>query len=146
MSGPLLYGLLKVAHITAVMAWMAGLLRQSMLLSRQGGVAGPRMPEIRRLLIALQSWDRRVTVPAMLLAWACGMALALRGYWFGSGWLTLKLAPVLLLSALHGIQAGTLRRMIGDHAAVAPRYLQYGSAMILVALFMIIALVVLKPF
>ncbi len=55
-------------------------------------------------------WDRRVTSPTLLAVWALGVALAAGGGWFGAGWFSAKLVLVVLLTGLHGVQAGALRR------------------------------------
>ncbi len=87
------YLLLKALHIAAMVVWIGGMLAVAL---------GPPGHGWR--------WDRLVTTPAMLLALACGIALAMTGGWFPARWLVVKLGFVLLLAALHGVLAGRLRR------------------------------------
>ena len=104
---------LKAFHVAAVLAFVGGMLAEAVLLgaSIQAGMnSAQRSPAIA----ALWRWDCTVTTPAMLLTWALGLGLALRGGWFSSVWLPLKLILVVALSGLHGVQSGTLRRMVGD--------------------------------
>jgi uncharacterized membrane protein len=47
----------------------------------------------------------------MLAVWAFGASLAVQGAWTGKYWLWTKLVLVAALADLHGMQAGTLRRL-----------------------------------
>uniref|UniRef100_UPI0039EF3056 CopD family protein n=1 Tax=Bordetella sputigena TaxID=1416810 RepID=UPI0039EF3056 len=88
-------------------------------------------------------WQRMITTPAMALTWALGIALAIQGHWLNDGWLHAKLALVLLLTAIHGIQAGTLRRRAaGKHAGMW----RITPLLVATAVIAILALVVVKPF
>lgn len=111
------YLLLKACHVAAVMVWVGGMLAAAL-----GGA--PR-------------WDRLVTTPAMLLAFALGLALAMTGGWFPQAWLITKLAVVLALAVLHGVLSGRLRR-----GQAPPRH----AAVLVVAGAAVIALLaVVKP-
>jgi uncharacterized membrane protein len=136
------YLLLKALHLTAVFTWIGGMLAAAVVL----GVGAPqRSPIPAGVFEHLRTWDRRVTTPAMLLAWIIGLALALLGHWFPQGWLIAKLACVLLLSGLHGMLAGHLRRLASGPAAPG-RTMQSGIAAAVVLVTAIIAvMVVVKP-
>ena len=54
--------------------------------------------------------NRVVTGPALVIAWVCGIWLALQAGWFASHWLQVKLVLVLGLSAVHGSLSAGLRR------------------------------------
>lgn len=135
----MIYLLLKAGHIVALMAWIGGMLAQVLLLRTM-----PPGPPQRQVLGAAARWDRRLVAPAMLLAWACGLALASIGHWFPSPWLIVKLILVVALSALHGVVSGSLRRMAGGTpASSAPS--RHAGAVILAGVTVIVLLVVLKP-
>jgi protoporphyrinogen IX oxidase len=93
----------------------------------------------------VRQWDRRVTAPAMLVAWIAGLLLAHQGHWFGNRWLTIKLACVIALTALHGVLAGRIRRRLELGTSNSPP-----SNLTLAGLFglmaAIVLLVVVKPF
>jgi uncharacterized membrane protein len=111
------YLLLKAGHVAAVLVWIGGMLAAA--------------------LAPVPRWDRLVTTPAMLLAFAFGLALATTGGWFPQAWLIGKLAVVLALAALHGVLSGRLRRGLAP-----PRY---AAPLIVVAAAVIALLAVVKP-
>ena len=83
----------------------------------------------------------------MLFSWILGLALcAMLGGWFPARWLMLKVVVIALLSALHGVMAGSLRRMAAHHQAESPAILRHGAAYIVAALTLVAILVVTKPF
>jgi uncharacterized membrane protein len=135
-----LYPWLKALHVAAAVAFVGGLILESVVLAATG--ASPPGPFIR----GIRAWDHRVTGPALVLVWALGLTLALQGRWFHSVWLPVKLAIVLALSALHGVQSGALRRLAGGLEATPRRRARLAAPAILVALLAIVLLAVLKPF
>ena len=59
----------------------------------------------------------------------------------------MKLAIVVALSVLHGILAGTLRRMARDDLVVVPApWLGQTAGAVLVAMALVVGLAVIKPF
>ncbi|WP_446901419.1 CopD family protein [Burkholderia sp. YIM B11467] len=133
----MIYLLLKAVHVIAVVTFVGGLLMLSV------GVRIANLAVHR----AVRRWDRAVTVPALALVWITGVAIALNGHWFGAAWLSVKLVIVAALSALHGILAGTLRRMERDDLVVAPAsWLGQAAGAVVVAMGIVVGLVVIKPF
>ena len=130
------YLLIKALHVCAIIIWIAGMLFQSVAL---------QLSMEPRLLERVRQWDRRVTAPAMLAAWIAGLLLAQQGHWFGNRWLTIKLACVIALAALHGLLAGRIRRRLELGTSNSPP-----SNLTLAGLFglmaAIVLLVVVKPF
>ncbi|MBO9195925.1 CopD family protein [Rhizobium sp. 16-449-1b] len=137
---------LKAFHIAAVATWIGGMLAAAVTVSAIGRKAAEKAADRSMILNAMRYWDRRVTTPAMLLVWALGLTLAIQGGWFTAPWLQMKLALVFLLSALHGILSGTLRRLAGANGSSSPTILRYGPVVIVIALLAIVVLVVIKPF
>ncbi|WP_423762067.1 CopD family protein [Burkholderia sp. NLJ2] len=133
----MIYLLLKAAHVVAVVTFVGGLLTLSV------GVRIANLAVHR----AVRRWDRSVTAPALALVWITGIAIALSGHWFGAAWLSVKLAVVTALSALHGMLAGTLRRMERDDLVVVPaQWLGQAAGAVVVATGIVVGLVVIKPF
>lgn len=111
------YLLLKAGHVAAAMVWIGGMLAAA--------------------LAPVPRWDRLVTTPAMLLAFAFGLGLAMAGGWFPQAWLIAKLVVVLALAALHGVLAGRLRRGLPP-----PRHV---ATLIVAGVAVIALLAVVKP-
>ncbi|CAB3968269.1 MULTISPECIES: CopD family protein [Burkholderia] len=133
----MIYLWLKAIHVVAVVTFVGGLLMLSV------GVRIANLAVHR----AVRRWDRTVTVPALALVWIAGIALALYGHWFGATWLSVKLVVVVALSALHGILAGTLRRMERDDLVVVPApWLGQAAGAVVAATAIVVGLVVIKPF
>jgi protoporphyrinogen IX oxidase len=136
---------LKALHVTAVLVWMSGLLAVALGATSAAKVSSSaegRSALIERTL----RWDQRVTLPAMLLAWGAGGTLATLGGWFHSPWLIVKIGIVGLLSALHAILSGTLRRLAYADAASPPSWLVHARLLIVAGVTAIVVLVVVKPF
>src|SRR3546814_8710925 len=104
----MLYLWLKALHLAAVVTWIGGMIMLGLVL---GHAAVGRSPEFQRLLAALHGWDRRVTGPAMGLAWILGTWMVVEAGWLGANWLWVKVVLVALLSALHGLLAGNPPRL-----------------------------------
>ena len=146
MSPATRYDLVTLLHVTADFLFVAGLLAAALLLAALSTHDAAQLARERRLVVAMRRWHRAVTTPALVVAWACGVWLALQAGWFHSGWLHIKLVLVLALSALHGVLSAALRRASAD-AAVPPA--RAWRAMPLLALGAIVAvawLALLKPF
>lgn len=136
------YLILKTIHVLVVLTWVASLIANAWLLVHTRSAATPRTPELQQLLADWKRWDRRMGSLAMLLVWGLGLALAGQGHWWSSIWLRAKLLVVFVMSALHGVYAGEMRRTTEDPAH-RPRALP--PAVWLLMLAAIVALVILKP-
>ena len=95
--------MLKAAHVVAVLVFVSGVVATALFLP------STRTSELHAIA-AMRRWDARVTTPAMLLVWALGLTLAMMGHWFAAPWLITKVGIVALLSAVHGVNSGRLRR------------------------------------
>ncbi|MFY1866964.1 CopD family protein [Achromobacter xylosoxidans] len=140
------YLLIKSLHLALVLFWVAGTVVQAFVLAAADKLPGPALPQELARLRLLRKWERLLTTPAMVGALASGVYLATSAGWFGSGWLSVKLALVLLLAAVHGMQAGRLRRLAeaaGDASEAGRARLM---PVVLAAPVLIILLVVVKPF
>ncbi|AOJ36383.1 CopD family protein [Burkholderia metallica] len=133
----MIYLWIKAVHVAAVVTFVGGLLMLAV------GVRIANFAVHR----AVRRWDRTVTAPALALVWIAGIALALNGHWFGAAWLSVKLVVVAALSVLHGLLAGTLRRMERDDLVVVPAsWPEYAAGAVVAATAIVVGLVVIKPF
>jgi len=139
------YPWLKALHIVAVLVWVGGLFTVAFATAAASkGPADELGP--MALIESVRRWDQRVTSPALLIVWGAGLTLAMQGAWFPAPWLIIKLAIVVLLSALHGILSGSLRRLAHPDAASAPPWLHHAPPLIVSGVIAIVILVVAKPF
>jgi protoporphyrinogen IX oxidase len=136
---------LKAVHILAVISWMAGMLYLPRLFvyhagSAQGSVQAKTFVVMERRLM------RAIMLPAMLVTFATGIALAAHGGFLSAGWLHAKFALVIALSALHGYFA-KLRRDFAEqrnrHGAGFYRAINEVPTVLMAG---IVLLVIFKPF
>lgn len=103
----MLYDLVKSAHIVAVVVWFGGTMAALLALAYT-------TPEV---IARFARFDRLVTTPALIVLWLAGMTMAVWYGWFNSGWLVIKLIFVVVLSGVHGVLSGQMRRrQRGDSA------------------------------
>jgi protoporphyrinogen IX oxidase len=137
---------LKAFHVAAVIGWIGGMLVSSLFIAMHVTSSRPLAGGESRMIEIVRAWDWKFTTPAMLLAWALGMTMAVEAGWLSSRWLMVKLVLVFGLSALHGVQSGTLRRMARSANRSPPAFLRYSAPAILMVIAAIAALAVVKPF
>jgi protoporphyrinogen IX oxidase len=135
-----MYMLLKALHVCAVLVFVGGLLVDAVVLAASG--AAPHA-----LFKAVRHWDRTVTSPAIVFTWLLGLALIALGGWFHSGWLMAKLLIVFVLSGVHGMLSGAIRRAADNAGEHVPkpreRYIPYA---VVAGVSLVAVLVILKPF
>ncbi|TFI11405.1 hypothetical protein E4P32_08015 [Herbaspirillum sp. 3R11] len=142
----MMYLWIKAFHVAAIVTWIGGMLIMALVLQTLQKASLERSAAELRLLQAVRRWDQRVTSPALGLAWVLGVALVYFGGWHTAGWLVVKLVFVLLLSALHGIQSGYLRRLADAPGQEASTLLKNSGALTIAAVLIIALMVVAKPF
>ncbi len=136
----MLYFAIKALHILSDFLLIGGMLINAFVISMVP-------PPIRVGVIqALKRYDRTVTTAALAGAWIFGLWLAIGYVGFSDGWLHAKLLLVTMLSALHGMQQGWMRRMQADPKLDPPAFVRHGMPIILVSIVLVIALAVIKPF
>ena len=145
-----MYEWIKAFHIIAVIAWMAGMLYLPRLFvyhcaDEKGSVQSETFKVMERRLL------RGIINPAMILAIALGLSLAWLGPdsrygWFASGWLQVKIALVLALSAVHGLFARWVKAFAADANHHSQRFYRIINEVPTVLMIAIVILVVLKPF
>ncbi len=135
----------KVLHVISVIAWMAALLYlPRLLVYHADAAAGSESSEIfkvmeRRLLKA-------IATPAMLATWIFGIWVAsLQDVW-AEGWLIVKLALVVLLSAFHMALAKWVRLFASDANERPARFFRIANEVPTVIMIAAVILVIIKPF
>ncbi|WP_164901811.1 CopD family protein [Neorhizobium lilium] len=136
----MLYFVIKALHIVSDFLLIGGMLINAF-------VIGMVPPTIRvGVITALRRYDRIVTTAALAGAWIFGLWLIFGWVGFSQGWLHAKLVFVVLLSALHGMQQASMRRMEADPKLDPNAFVRAGIPIILVSTLVVICLAVIKPF
>jgi putative membrane protein len=138
---------LKIVHVLAVFAWMAGLFYLPRLFVYHSAVApGSESDRLfqtmeRRLLKAIMN-------PAAVVAWVFGLVAAWSAGWFEtfSLWLWLKIGLVLLLTAFHVFLVGCQRGFAAGLNRRTGRFYRMINEVPTLLLIGIVILVVIKPF
>jgi protoporphyrinogen IX oxidase len=141
----MIYLWLKAVHVAAVLCWTGGLLTAAVTIAARSTKLAGAASDRTAAMEFLSRWDRRVTAPAMLAVWGAGLTLAMLGSWFPSPWLIFKLCIVTLLSALHGMLSGILRRLGRPDTPPPPSWLRHAPMLIVVGVIAIAVLVIVKP-
>ena len=138
----------KALHVVAIVSWMAGLLYLPRLFvyHAERGRAGSELSETfkvmeRRLLKAIMR-------PANIATWVLGLLLAgTPGVvnW-GSGWIYVKLAAVLVLTWFHHWLLERAKDFAADNNRVSARTFRMMNEVPTLALVVIAIMVVVKPF
>jgi protoporphyrinogen IX oxidase len=145
-----MYDWIKAFHVIAVIAWLAGMLYLPRLFvyhcaAERGSVQSETFKTMERRLL------RVIINPAMIVTWLLGLCLAWYGPdshygWFASGWLEVKVALVLMLSALHGWCARWVRDFAIDRNQHSQRFYRIINEVPAILMAAIVILAVVKPF
>jgi len=136
----------KVLHILAVISWMAGFLYLPRLFvyhcqAKVGSVQSETFKVMERRLL------RAIMNPAMIVAWAAGLALAVDiEAWSGAGWFHAKLILLVVLTGFHMAAARWRRAFEADANKHSERFFRVMNEVPAVFMVGIVILVVVKPF
>jgi protoporphyrinogen IX oxidase len=137
----------KAFHVTAIIAWMVGLLYLPRLFvyhaeTKAGSAQSETFKLMERRLL------RVITTPAMVASWVLGLILAFSGLidWKADGWFHAKLVLVILLSAFHGLLARWMKDFAQDRNQHSPRFFRIANEVPTVLMIGIVILVIVRPF
>ncbi|WP_274626882.1 protoporphyrinogen oxidase HemJ [Arvimicrobium flavum] len=140
-----LYPWIKALHVIAVISWMAGMLYLPRLFvyhadTETGSAQSETFKVMERRLL------RAIINPAMIASWALGLWLAWRVFGFQGGWLHVKLAAVVALSAVHGYLSGAVRRFAEDRNVKPARHWRMVNEIPTLLMILTVIMVIVKPF
>jgi protoporphyrinogen IX oxidase len=136
----------KVLHILAVISWMAGFLYLPRLFVYHCG-AEPGSVQSETFKVMERRLLRGIMNPAMIVAWAAGLALAVDiEAWSGAGWFHAKLTLLVLLTGAHMALGRWRREFAADANRHSERFYRIINEVPAVFMVGIVILVVVKPF
>jgi len=136
---------MKALHVIAVIAWMAGLLYLPRLFvyhvdAEIGSVQSETFKVMERRLM------KAIMTPAMIVSTITGFWTAIAVHGFQGGWLHAKLVLIVVLFAMHGHLAASVRRFAGDNNQRSSRYWRFMNEVPTLAMIGIVVLVIVQPF
>ena len=143
------YLLFKSIHLIAVISWMAGLLYLPRIFVYHSEAVQNNKSE--DLMSTFKVMERRlffyIMNPAMIVSWIFGALLihTIGVDNFGSIWLQLKLAFVIILTVYHFFLFQCLRKLAGNSNIYSPKFYRIINEIPTVLLIGIILVVVFKP-
>ena len=143
------YLLFKAIHLIAVISWMVGLLYLPRIFVYHSEAVQNNKPE--DLMSTFKVMERRLFIyimnPAMVVSWIFGILLihTIGMDNFGSIWLQLKLAFVIILTIYHFFLFQCLRKFAENINTYSPKFYRVINEIPTVLLIGIILVVVFKP-
>ena len=144
-----IYLLLKSIHLIAVISWMAGLLYLPRLFVYHAESIKNKKSD--DLILTFQAMERRLFIyimnPAMIVSWIFGILLihTIGMDNFGSIWLQLKLAFVIILTIYHFFLFNCLRKFADNRNFYSPRFYRIINEIPTILLIGIVFIIVFKP-
>ena len=137
---------LKAAHLIFVIAWMAGMMYLPRLFiyhhgAEKGGEADKNFVTMqRRLMMGIMN-------PSIGAVWLLGifMLVANPGT-LNAGWFHIKLAFVIVISAIHGFYAAARRKFAAGERPRSAKFWRIMNEIPFVGLIVIVIMVIVKPF
>ncbi|WP_425373817.1 protoporphyrinogen oxidase HemJ [Phyllobacterium salinisoli] len=139
------YPWIKAIHVIAVISWMAGMLYLPRLFVYHCA-AEPGSVQSETFKVMEQRLLRFIINPAMAVTWIMGLWLAWKIFGFSGGWLHVKLAAVVLLSAVHGYFSKAVRLFAADQNVKSARHWRMVNEIPTVLMVIIVIMVIVKPF
>ena len=141
----MVYLWIKALHVVAIIAWMAALLYLPRLFvyhcsAPVGSIQSETFKIMERRLL------RAIMTPAMIVVWLTGLYLVWTGGFYKAGWFQVKFLFVLLLSGVHGKMSAIVRGFAEDRNVKSDRYYRILNEVPTVAMIVIVAMVIVKPF
>lgn len=136
---------IKVLHIVAVVAWMAGMLYLPRLFvyhvsAEACSVQSETFKVMERRLL------RAIMNPAMIVSWITGASLVYLGEYWNEPWFWAKFACAVILSVMHFLFGRYFKTFEMDQNIKSEKFYRVVNEVPTVAMIGIVIFVVIKPF
>jgi protoporphyrinogen IX oxidase len=136
---------LKALHVIAVISWMAGLLYLPRLFVyhcevQVGSETSEKFKIMERRLL------KAIMLPAMVVAWAAGLTLAISGGLFHDGWFHVKLLLVIGMTIAHHMMGKWKNDFAADRNTRSQKFFRVANEVPTLLMIVIVILVIVKPF
>jgi putative membrane protein len=142
-----LYLWIKALHVISLIAWMAALFYLPRLYVYHcqvpaGSVESERFKVMERRLL------KQIMTPAMIATWVFGILLVLTPgiITWTQGWWYVKLVSVILLTGFHGAMSKWRKDFLNDRNRRPERFYRIANEVPTVLMFVIVIMVIVKPF
>ncbi|MEX0628907.1 MAG: protoporphyrinogen oxidase HemJ [Cucumibacter sp.] len=137
----------KAAHVISVIAWMAGSLYLPRLFVYHAS-AEPGSDKSETFKLMERRLLNAITTPAMIAAWVFGLWLVFgfETVSFADGWVWVKGALVIGLSAYHGWMARQVKAFAEDRNSHSTRYFRVANELPTAMMIVIVIMVIVRPF
>lgn len=136
---------IKALHVIAVISWMAGMLYLPRLFIYHLD-APPGSQQAETFSIMEQRLLKIIMRPAMAIAWVLGLYMAWDGFGFMGGWLHVKLAAVLALSAVQGYFTRAVAAFARGNYMRTAHFWRMMNEVPTILMIVIVIMAVVKPF
>lgn len=135
----------KAAHVISVISWMAVLLYLPRLFvyhcdAEAGSKQSETFKTMERRLI------KAIGTPAMIATWVFGLWIASLYSVWDEAWFLLKLIAVIIMTAIHFILAGHVKKFAADNNMKSQKFFRIINEIPAVLMVVIVIMVVVKPF
>lgn len=140
------YAWIKALHLIAVISWMAGMLYLPRLFVYHADA--DKGSELSETLKIMERRLLRIIInPAMILAWAFGLAMlhANPGIFEGSKWMHVKLSMVLGLQIFHAFLSRWRKAFLKDQNKHSAKFFRKVNEIPTVLMIIIVIMVIVKP-
>lgn len=134
----------KAVHVVAVISWMAGLLYLPRLFVYHSTVH-PRSETSETFKIMERRLVKAIMVPAMVLAWALGLVMAVEGGLFAYPWFHVKLLAVVGMTLSHLFLVRCKNAFAEDRNTKSQKFYRVLNEVPTLLMIVIVILVIVKP-
>ena len=136
---------IKVVHVFAAFAWMAGMLYLPRLFVYHTETT-PGTAEYARFVTMEQKLLRAIINPSMIAVWIFGLTLAIVTGAYEDTWLQVKFTLVVIMSGVHGAYADWFKAFARGENKHSARFFRLWNEIPAILLIGILIMVLVQPF